>query len=149
MTPEERAERKAAIAAAQGIKAKMTEDEKIEMLNTPYKDLPKELQAGMVKNPQKFKFVQMNKRNIGDQRETFGARLIRYRKNWHLTQENFCDIANEFGSHYGVKITKRDMTNYEDFNVCPKIDKLTIIAKTMDLPIEYFAGYGPVRKKAV
>ena len=148
MTPEEKIERKKAIAAAQAIREKMTDEQKIKMLNTPYEKLPDVLRPGMVKRPQKFKFVQMTKNHIGDQRETFGARLIRYRKNWHLTRENFCDIANEFGSLYGVKITQRDMSNYEDRNVCPKIDKMTVIAKTMDLPIEYFAGYGPIRRKS-
>lgn len=147
MTPEEKLERKKAIAAAQAIKEKMTDEQKIKMLNTPYNKLPDVLKPGMVKRPQKFMFIPMTKKHIGDQRETFGARLIRYRQNWHLTRENFCDIANGFGSLYGVKITKRDMSNYEDFGVCPKIDKMTLIAETMDLPIEYFAGYGPVRRK--
>ena len=148
MTPEEKELRKQLIAKAQLVKAVMTDDQRIKMLNTPYKDLPDELKPGMTKRPQKFKFVQMTHNNIGEQKETFGARLIRYRKNWHLTRENFCDIANEFGLLYGVKITKRDMSNYEDFNVCPKIDKMTVIAQTMDLPIEYFAGYGPARRKS-
>ena len=147
MTAEEKAVRKVLIARAQSIKAEMTDEQKIKLLNTPYKDLPDELKPGMTKKPQKFKFVQMTHQHIGEQKETFGARLIRYRKNWHLTRENFCDIANEFGSIYGVRITKRDMSNYEDFNVCPKIDKMTVIAETMDLPIEYFAGYGPSRTK--
>lgn len=147
MTLEERKERKQLIAAAQIIKAKMTFDQRIKMLNTPYKDLPEALKPGMVKRPQQFKFIRMTHHHIGDQKETFGARLVRYRKNWHLTREQFCDIANEFGRTYNVKITKRDMSNYEDFNVCPKIDKMTVIAETMDLPIEYFAGYGPNRCK--
>lgn len=147
MTEKEKIEKKLAIEKAQAIKKLMTPEQKIEMLNTKYNDLPEELKAGMVKRPQQFKFIPMTHRKIGEQRETFGARLIRYRQNWHLSRENFCDIANEFAKAYGVKITLRDMSNYEDFNVCPKIDKMTAISQTMDLPIEYFAGYGPVRRK--
>ena len=147
MTPEEKQEKKLRIASAQAIKDKMTVEEKINFLNTPYKDLPPELQPGMVKHPQKFNFVRMTKPHIGDQQETFAARLLRYRDKWHLTRENFCTIANEFGSLYGTKITLRDLNNYENFNVCPKIDKMTVIAETMGLPIEYFAGYGPNNRR--
>jgi len=147
MTPEEKAELKRKVACAQVLKGAMSDEEKIRFLNTPYRDMNPVLRPGMVKNPQKFKFVQMTKNHIGEQKETFGARLIRYRSNFHLTREQFCDIANEFGSSYGVRITKRDMSNYEDFNVCPKIDKMTVIAQTMELPIEYFAGYGPSNRK--
>lgn len=146
MTPEERAERKEKIKCAQAIKSAMTDEQKIKFLNTPYDKIPEDLKPGMIKRPQQFKFVKMTHNNIGDQKETFGARLIRYRKNVHLTREQFCDIANEFGSVYGVKLTKLDMSNYEDFNVCPKIDKMTVIAETMGLPIEYFAGYGPSKR---
>lgn len=147
MTPEEKELCKRLIAQAQTIKSTMSIKQKIVMLNTPYNDLPDDLKPGMVKNPQQFKFVKMTKHNIGNQKETFGARLIRYRENWHLSREQFCDIANKFGLVYGVKLTKRDMINYEDFNVCPKIDKMTVIAETMQLPIEYFAGYGPSNRK--
>ena len=143
MTPDERLIRKRLIENAQMIKNSMTFEEKIKFLNTPYKDMPEELQPGMTKNPQKFKFVKMLRNRIGDQRETFGARLCRYRKTYHLTREQFCDIANSFGTLYGVKITKRDMINYEDFNVCPKIDKMTVITTVTDMPVDYFAGYGP------
>ena len=147
MTPEEREEFKRKLARAKLLRSKLTDDEKIELLNMPYKDIPDVLKPGMVKNPQNFKFIQMTHNHIGEQKETFGARLIRYRKNWHLTREEFCDIANEFGKLYKVKITKMDMQNYEDRNVCPKIDKMTVIAETMDLPIDYFAGYGPNNRR--
>ena len=147
MTPEERAERKAKIRAAQMIKDGMTVEEKINFVNTPYSELPEELQAGMTKRPQKFNFIRMNKPHIGFQRETFAARLIRYRDKYHLTPERFCDIANEYGKSFGTKITVRDISNYENFNVCPKIDKLTLISKAMDVSLDYLTGYGPDNRK--
>ena len=143
MTDFEKQLKKLLVRGAQTIKEKMTVEEKIAFLNTPYKDIPDILQPGMVQHPQTFKFIPMKYKHIGKQNETFGARLVRYRENWHLTREQFCDIANEFGKLYKVKITKMDMIGYEDFNICPKIDKMTIIAETMDLPMTYFAGYGP------
>jgi len=135
------------IELAQAIKKLMTPQQKIKMLNTKYKDLPEVLKPGMVKNPQKFKFIPMTRSRAGEQNETFGARLIRYRQNWHLSRKDFCTIANEFAKRYGVQVTEWDLLHYEDFNICPKIDKMTAIAETMDLPIEYFAGYGSSYRK--
>lgn len=147
MTPEERQERNLLISKAQVIKDAMTVEEKIRFLNTPYKDMPKELQPGMTKKPQQFNFVRMTHPHIGQQKETFAARLIRYRDKYHLTPERFCDIANEFGKKYNTTITIRDIRNYENFNVCPKIDKMTLIAETMGLSIDYFAGYGSANRR--
>ena len=147
MTPEERAEKKRKIACAQCLKNAMTVEEKIRFVNTPYNEMPDVLKPGMVKRPQKFNFVKMNHPHIGEQQETFAARLIRYRDAHGLTPERFCEVANEFGEKFGTKLTVRDISNYESFNVCPKIDKMTLIAKTMGVSIDYFAGYGPKERK--
>lgn len=147
-TPEEREERKLAIAKAQSIKAAMTVEEKIAFLNTPYNQMPDELKPGMTKNPQQFKFIRLTKKSLGCQKETFAARLLRYRKKFNLKQEDFCNIANEYGRSYGIKITIRDLNNYENFNICPKIDKMTLIAKAMGVDIDYFAGYGADNRKS-
>lgn len=148
MTPEERAERKIAIANAQKIKAMMTVEEKIRFLNTPYNEMPDELKPGMTKHPQQFKFVRLTKRNLGCQKETFAARLIRYRHKFNLQPEDFCAIANEYGKDSGIRITLRDINNYENFNICPKIDKMTLIAKAMGVGIDYFAGYGTANRRS-
>lgn len=159
MTYEEKLEKKVKIAAAQELKKKMTCQEKIDMLNTPWQMLPSELQPGMVKYPQMFNFIRMNKPKIGQQKETFGARLVRYREKYHLSRERFCEICNEYASDFDVpgfegrraqrtRITIRDLSNYEDFNVCPKIDKMTVISEAMGYSLDYFAGYGPKSRKS-
>jgi len=153
MTKEQKLEKKIKIAYAQSIKDKMSTEEKIAFLNTPYNELPEELKPGMTKNPQMFNFVRVSKKNIGQQQETFAARLIRYRDKYRLKPEDFCEICNEFASQFDLpatksrraqrtRITLRDLKNYENFNICPKIDKMTIIAKAMGVDIDYFAGYG-------
>ena len=158
MTPEERMRKKIEIGRAQILKDNMTVKQKIEMLNTPYALLPENLKPGMTKSPQMFNFVRITHRNIGPQQETFAARLIRYREKYHLTQEKFCDLCNEYAKSYDMdstetrraqrtRITKRDMVNYENFNVCPKIDKMTLIAEATNMPIDYFAGYGPSNRR--
>ena len=147
MTSEERLIKKMKIAAAQKIKDEMTVEQKIEFVNTPYNELPDELKPGMTKHPQKFNFVKMMNPNIGEQKETFAARLIRYRHKYNLKPEQFCEIANEFAVKYGTKLTVRDISNYENFNICPKIDKMTAIAETMGVSIDYFAGYGPANRR--
>ena len=153
MTYEEKLTKKIQISAAQIIKDIMSVEEKIEFLNTPYGELPEELKPGMVKNPQTFNFVRISHENLGSQRETFAARLIRYRDKYHLTPDEFCKCCNEFAAKYDIpatstrkaqktRITLRDIKNYENFNVCPKIDKMTVIAEAMGYSIDYFAGYG-------
>lgn len=155
----ERAEKNARRKHAQAIKDTMTVDEKIKFVNTPYHELPEELQEGMTKDPYMFNFVRMSKPNIGEQRETFAARLIRYKDKYSLTDESFSKICNEFASKYDLKATNkhkaqrtrvnpRDLASYENYNICPKIDKLTVIAEAMGVGIDYFGGYGPNSRRS-
>ena len=159
MTFEEREAEKILKAAAQIIKDAMTVEQKIRFLNTPYKDMPEELKPGMVKNPQIFNFVRITHRNIGQQKETFGARLIRFREKFHYSQAEFCDACNELAVKYDLaatsthraqrtRITMRDINNYENYNICPKIDKMTIIAEAMGVSSDYFAGYGAQNRRS-
>ena len=159
MTTEEKELKKIQIAAAQIIKAAMTTEEKIEFVNTPYSQMPEELKPGMVKNPQMFNFVRVTHKNIGPQKETFAARLIRYRDKYHLSPSQFCDLCNDFAKKYDMaatathkaqktRITLRDVDNYENFNVCPKIDKMTIIAEATQISIDYFGGYGAQNRRS-
>lgn len=148
MTKEQLAELKLAKAEAQKLKDQMTIDQLIEFVNMPYCDIPEELKAGMTKHPQAFNFIKMAHPHIGDQRERFAARLIRYRTKYHLSVDEFAKIANEFAKMYGTRITKRDIMNYENYNICPKIDKMTAIAEAMGVSIDYFAGYGTEDRKS-
>ena len=154
MTPEERAAKKAKIETAQTYKDRMTPKQKIEFLNTPYEEMPDHLRIGMTKRPQTFNFVRMNHPRIGSQNETFAARLIRYRDKYHLKPEQFCELCNEYAKKFDMpatktskaqrtRITMRDLNNYENFNVSPKIDKMMVISGATCMPIDYFAGYGP------
>ncbi len=148
MTPEERAERKREKLSAQAVKDQMTFDQLINFVNMKYPELPESLKIGMTKRPQKFNFVKMLHPNIGEQKETFAARLIRYRAKYHLSVDEFAAIANEFGRMHGVRITRRDIANYENYNICPKIDKMTAIAEAMGVSIDYFTGYGSSNRKS-
>lgn len=146
-------------ATAQKIKDAMTLEEKVSLMNTPYQMLPDELKAGMTHRPQMFNFVRMSKPNIGRQKETFAARLIKYMDKYSLTPKRFSEVCNEFAAKYDlpaegtcraqrVRITERDINNYENYNVCPKIDKMTVIAEAMGVGIDYFAGYGPDNRRS-
>lgn len=148
MTREQRAELKIRKEHAQKIKDQMTVQQLIDFVNTPYRELPEELQAGMTKWPQEFNFVRMHNPDVGPQRERFAARLIRYRTKYSLSVEEFATIANEFAKMYGTRVTKRDILNYENYNICPKIDKMTAISEAMGVSIDYFAGYGSCDRKS-
>lgn len=137
----------------QKIKDAMSVRQKIKFLNTPYNELPTILQPGMTRRPQKFNFVRMQHPRIGQQHETFAARLLRYRHKYHLTEQKFCDVCNEYASKFDIKdengkirqktrITLRDLSNYENFNISPKIDKMMVISGATQIPLDYFAGYG-------
>lgn len=146
-------------ATAQKIKDAMSVADKIALMNTPFKYLPDELKPGMVQNPQVFNFVRISKPHIGRQKETFAARLIKYMDKYSLTPERFSQICNQFAVKYDMKatdycraqrtrITARDINNYTNYNVCPKIDKMTVIAEAMGVGIDYFAGYGPDHRRS-
>lgn len=153
-----RALRKSSIAKAQLIKNTMTVSQRIQFVNTPYSQLPDELKPGMIQHPQTFNFIHMQKPNLGRQQETFAARLIRFRDKYHLTPEQFVNYCNDLAMRYDLpsdgtrraqktRITLRDIHNYENFNVCPKIDKMTIMAEAMGVDIDYLAGYGTQNRR--
>ncbi len=155
----EKAEKKAQIQNAQVIKDAMTTEEKIKFVNTPYEQLPEELKPGMTKNPQMFNFIRMSHPHIGEQKETFAARLIKYKDKYNLTDKNFAAICNEFAAKHDLKatktrkaqktrITERDLVSYENFNICPKIDKMTVIAEAMGVSLDYFGGYGTDNRRS-
>ena len=148
MTQEERALKKQKKLLAQEVKDSMTFEQLISFVNTDYRDLPENLRIGMTKHPQKFHFVEMMHPKMGKQQETFASRLIRFREKYHLSVEEFASIANEFGWMYGVRITSRDIVNYENYNICPKIDKMMAISEAMGVPIDYFAGYGTSNRRS-
>lgn len=159
MTLEEKLQKKLQINIAQIIKSTMSAEDKIKFLNTPYNSMPEELQPGMTKNPQLFNFVRVTHRNIGQQQETFGSRLIRWRQKYSMTPSQFCECCNEIAARFDLpatenhraqrtRITLRDISNYEDFNVSPKIDKMTIMAEAMGVDIDYFAGYGAQNRRS-
>ena len=145
--------------AAQIIKDSMTIEEKINLMNTPYNKLPENLKPGMVKNPQTFNFVRISKPRIGRQKETFAARIIKHMNRYNLTPEKFSQICNTFARKYDLpatkdrrrqrtRITVHDINNYVNYNVCPKIDKMTVIAEAMGVGVDYFAGYGPDNRRS-
>lgn len=142
-----RERRKKEIAEAQAIKATMTVEEKIKFVNTPFDDMPLKLKPGMTKHPQKFNFVHIRQPHIGLQKETLAARVIRFRQKYKMSRTDFLNVCNIFAEHFDApkqktRLTMRDLVKYEDFNVCPKIDKMVVMAKATGFPIDFYAGYG-------
>lgn len=147
-----RLQNKTAKDRAQKIKDEMTVLEKIEMLNTHYDKLPDELKPGMVKYPQVFNFMRMERSNIGNQKETFGARLIAFRDKYNLSVEDFCKMCNQYAVQFDgfssrkkplkTRVNPEDIRSYENYNVSPKIDKLVCIKQAMAFDMAYFTGYG-------
>ena len=160
----ERNERKEIRRAVQSIKNKMTIEERIKFLNTPYIEVPDELRDDrLVEHPQEFNFVRFANHSTGLQKETFAARLIRYmdshgfatadENGTKLDLDRFSAICNEFAKDFDTKarpghrpqktrVTKRDLNNYINWNICPKVDKMTIISEAMGVDIGYLGGYG-------
>ena len=138
---------------ARELKAQMSIEERIALLNTPFEMIPKELQPGTVKWPQVHNHVRMHQQDIGYQKETSGARILRFRNTYNLSQKEFCEIANVFAKKFDLpkddkhrkqqtRIRPFDLDNYEFDNVSPKADKMVAISEAMGEPIEYFCGYG-------
>jgi len=159
MTQEEKIRRQLQIDIAAAFKESMTYEEHLEMLNTPYKDLPDYLKVGMTKNPQVLNFVRFKNRNIGYQKETFGSRLFRFRHDYGFSREEVCDICNKFSVKRDLpakidhkpqktRITMADVCNYEDRNITPKPDKLFLISAALGLSVDYFAGYGAENRRS-
>ena len=134
----EKAEREAAKAA----RATLTVDERIKLLNTPYGNIPDMYRPGMTKWPYRFEYMKMQNPGIGQQVETFGARLLRFMKNHGVSPVQLSMMASEYGAQFFVKVTLRDIYSYIDRNVAPKIDKLMAISAALDMPLDYFPGYG-------
>lgn len=156
-----RREKKRKIEQAQRIKDAMTVEEKIAFMNTAYKDMPELLQTGMIQRPQMFNSIHILHPHLSGQHETFAARLIRFRDKYGLDKESFLNICNVYAKQFDKKarkasgrkkqktrITAKDLDNYENFNVCPKMDKMIVIAKAMGMSIDYFAGYGEQDSKS-
>jgi len=139
---------------AKEMKDAMTAEQKIEFLNTPYEKLPDELKAGMTENPQVLNFIRMSHPHIGEQKDTFAARYVRMKEKYQLTDKEVSDMANIFAKKFDLKktdkhkaqktrVTVNDLQRYENYNITPKIDKLTAISRALGFSIAYCGGYGP------
>lgn len=161
----EKAERNKKRETAQSIKDAMTINERIEFLNTPFVELPDALRDDkLVLHPQELNFVRFADPGAGLQRETFAARLIRYMDshgfvttdeetgNVKLDLERFSQICDEFAKPFDTKarrghrpqktrVSPTNLNSYVNWNITPKIDKLTVISEAMNCDIEYLCGY--------
>ena len=75
------------------------------------------------------------------------SRIKDFRERRHLSQQQFADIANTYASMYGTKVTKKDISCYENAKYCPKIDKLTAISNAMGVDLDFFCGYGAKNRR--
>lgn len=161
----EKAERNYKRKVAQERKDEMTIDERIKFLNTPFVEVPDDLRDDrLVEHPQEFNFIRFADPDAGLQKETFGARLIRYMYAHGFTTtdeetgkekldvERFSQVCKEFAKQFDTparrghrpqktRVTATDLNNYVNWNICPKIDKMTVISEAMNVDIEYLGGY--------
>ena len=148
--------------------ANMSAEDRIAFLNTPWENQPewiKENMKDLVRYPEEFNFLRIagEVAKSARQKETFGARLVRYMEahgfitsdedGTKLHFENFSDVCNELAEKYDLarrpghraqrtRITTSDLKGYTTRNITPKKDKLTTIAVAMDVPVTYLGGYG-------
>ena len=146
---------------------KMTPEELIEFLNTPWEDMPEWIKEGcpkMVKYPEEFNFLRIAGEVEKDERqkEIFGSRLVRYMEKYgmitsdeqgtHLHYKRFSEICNELATKYDlarrpghkaqrVRITPMDLKGYTSIRTTPKKDKLVTIAMATGMPVSYLGGY--------
>ena len=129
--------------ASRAIKAKMTIDQFIDFLNTPYQGKSETMSVDATKNPMKMRFVGIVHKNEElKQRETTGSRIFRIRNKARMTQAEMVRFVNQYGKDYEIKITLDDLVRYEEFNVTPKHDKLWLIAVAFGVSVDYLSGYG-------
>ena len=149
----DRALKEEKLRKAQRIKDSMTVEEKIRMLNTPYEELDEDLQIGMTRNPEYHNQARMHHPHIGEQQERSAARILRFRTNHGMDEQEFCNFVNLYAKKYDIKKTKwgkgkrtrlivRNVKQYENFNTSPKAEKMAAIAEAMGMPVTYFEGYG-------
>ena len=146
---------------------KMTPEERIAFLNTPWEEMPEWIKEGnprMVKYPEEFNFLriagEVNKEER--QKEIFGARIVRYMEKYgmitsdeegtHLHYKRFSEICNELAEKYDLawrpghkaqrtRVTPTDFKGYTSDRITPKKDKLVTIAIATGLPMSYLGGY--------
>ena len=71
-----------------------------------------------------------------------------YLRKEYKTSDGTFAIKAKDGKAQITRITSTDVRNYINYNICPKIDKMTVIAKAMGVNIDYFAGYGSVNRQS-
>ena len=147
--------------------AAMSPEERIEFLNRPWNEQPewiKENITDLVKYPEQFNFLRVAEivNESERQKETFGARLVRYmethgfitsdEEGTKLHYENFSAVCNKLAEKYDLerrpgrkaqktRISTSDLKGYTSKNITPKKDKLTVISAATGIPIAYFGGY--------
>lgn len=162
-----KAERMAVKKEIEAFFNRMSVEERIKFLNTPWEEQPewiKENFKSFVRFPEEFNFLRVAGIVSKEmrQKETFGARLIRYMENHgfitgteegtKLHFENFAQVCNTLAENYDLpyrpghkaqrtRITTSDLQGYTTKNITPKKDKLTVISAATGIPIAYFGGY--------
>lgn len=100
-----------------------------------------------VKNPYPFYYMKQNGL-IGKQKRTCGQAILAYRKAWNLSRRELSELVEKYSLQYGVRFTVSDIANYENYNISPKIDKLTALCHATHMPMAFFTGYRKSMAKA-
>ena len=94
----------------------------------------------VVKHPYSFRCYYMNG-GMTLKGETVGERIVRFCLDHKITLYKFSQMANHYAVQFGSRITDADIYNYVNKRVSPKLDKLTAIAHTMGVSVNWLTGY--------
>ena len=106
------------------------------------------LNSTVVKHRYDYNCVKMKHPELGSRQEPFAQRLADYMNKYTITVKRFAELSEEYAGKHGTKVTEKDINGYLYQGKSPKIDKLYAICTVMDVPLEYFVGYGPKNGRA-
>ena len=94
-----------------------------------------------------YDFIRFNE-GFGRRQETIGERISAYRRKYNLTAVAFaklCQMEADAVNCTTARFSCDAIRKYETGKCSPKIDKLAIIARVMQVPVATLCGYGPRR----
>lgn len=113
--------------------------------------LPEEKRWGAPIWTYPYMFKRMD--NFGDRKETLGQRLVRWCIRNNCTRERngvkYVDVTrlheyiNAYAARWGYSFAPMTIRSYLHHKYSPKIDRATMIANALNVPVAWLMGYGP------
>lgn len=102
----------------------------------------------IIKNPYVFRFYYINGGRTF-KTETVGQRIVRFCMDHQLTLAEFAKTVDYHAKAFGVTVSYANLWQYINYRISPKLDKLTAIAATMGVSVDWLTGYeGPYQHSA-